>query len=239
MSIAMSTSPTETSGQAAQKLLAALSSLTYQQKQLVRDGEYSAVLHHILRQRRKTNLAIAAMAFVFGYFAVRTAMSGSLPWFSLGTCACFSWWVYSRVSKERATAGSMRPYTDAGDEGTPPGTLATELRLNHSLSYDQLQLLKQGKATEAAESLAAERRKNGTTMLFWVGPLAFKLILLTSLAAVYTNTMLIMLVADFLAIAMVCIIVVLAALRELRIAKQLLERSKAVQLNSTDPEEFC
>ena len=204
-----------------------LASLTYQQKQLVRDGEYSAVLHSILRKRRISNFLVSALALFFGYVSFRAIVSGTFPWLSSTFCIFFSWWVYSRWSTEQASARLVRQHEPAHSSSTPSNALITELRSNHCLSYDQLQLLKQGKATEAATSVAAVRRGNGLNMLFWTGPLCGKLFLSAWLTSSLQIPPVIVL-TDFFAAGCVCLMVVLAALRELRIASRLLEKVKAV-----------
>lgn len=230
MSIAMSTSPTETSGQAAQKLLASLSSLTYQQKQLVRDGEYSAVLHHILGKRRATNIVVAAIAFLIAYFAIDSIISGGLPWLRGSFCVCLFWWLYTRLAAERAAVRSMPKDADLSGTKGLFNDLASELRLKHSLSYDHLQLLKQGRVNEAATAVAAVRRENGLKLLFWILPLGGTLIFAAIWRYLESYSTPLLLLMHLLMIAIICLMMVMGAIRELRIASELTEK-----INATAP----
>ncbi len=146
-----------------------LSVLTFQQKQLIEAGEFSPVLQQILRKRLPLTAVISAFALLFAYFAVRSVTKSDLSWPSMGAVAGLCWWLYSRFSRERAAVKSVGRYAETSSSvGISASPLATELRLNHRLSFDQHQLLKHGKPVEVATEIAAERRRNGKTLLLWI-----------------------------------------------------------------------
>lgn len=217
---------------ATRKALERLSLLTFQQKQLIETGEFAPVLQQILRGRLLLTAVISGFTLLFGYFALRSATIGDISWPSVSAVAGFSWWLFSRLSKERNAVKSVRQYaeTNSGD-GSSTSALVTELRLNYRLSYDQHHRLKQGQPVEIATEIAAARRQNGKTMLLWVWPLSAGLFILDAVQPQDPNAPDGLFVYDFIAVAITCSIIILTGLifglRELRMASALEQKIDA------------
>ncbi len=212
--------------QAAVRAIESLSHLTYQQKQLLKSGELSAVFNQVVKKRRFSTLVIGAIALLSTYFAVRTAAAGSFAWVSTTFAVVYSWWTCSRIAKQNAVARSVRHFTESRPEAiSPVDTLAADLRLNHRLSYNQQQSIKAGDIAQVASEVAASRRRNGRTMLLGIWPVCAALFVLDSFQHRDPNMPDALLLQDFLSIIVGCIILIACAtvfgVRELRIASRL------------------
>lgn len=159
----------------ARKGIHSLATLTYQQRQLLDAGELLPVFYQVRRRRRLNSAFGGTIMLLCSWLTIRSALAGSFDWVSTFVTIFAGWIIGSRFRKERQVEISIRHFLNtpeqsprgsvSGNDAAPACRLETELRLNEPLTFEHLQLLKQGKVSDVARLISGTHSRNGTTTL--------------------------------------------------------------------------
>lgn len=160
--------------------LARLGSLTYQHRQLIKDGDVLSLLEQFVAARESSDWMYIVGTVGFGANFVFGLPVGQLNWISgFIAAACF---VSYRTQKQTITSVTqvVREFADTQGYKAPSreSQLQTELRVHYSLTYQQTQQLKAGDAFTVATDIAASHRRNG-----WLQPVVMSVCALPQLTS--------------------------------------------------------
>lgn len=125
---------------------------------------------------------------------------------------------------------SVTAMTEPSSNDSPQmDSLANDLKTNHRLSDDQQKRMNDGGTTDVANELAASHRKNGRMMLLGAWPICAVIFFMDSFKKADPSLSDALRMQDFIATVATCVIIIVCTLvfglRELRIAKELEQKS--------------
>lgn len=160
--------------------LGQLTTLTFQQRQMLRDGDVLSLLDELATKWRKFQWMYALLAAMLAVRCLSTALMSQIPWWSAAGMLFFLYQLHRSRSTVRKVTEVVRRFAARQDYTDPTceSLLLTELRTRYTLSYQQLQMVKAGEVVTVARELAADLK--GKQM---IGPLAISFVSITQLAA--------------------------------------------------------
>lgn len=143
--------------------LGQLGNLTYQHRQMLKDGDVLSLLEQIVAARQSHDWMSICGTVGFGANFVFGLPVGQLNWISgIIAAACFFSYRAQKQTIEKVTK-IVREFADTQGYQAPTqeSQLQAELRTNYSLTYQQNQQLKAGDTIAVAARIAASHRRNG------------------------------------------------------------------------------
>lgn len=154
------------------KAFGRLGTLTYQQRQMVKDGDVLPLLDQFSSAQKGNNWFYLAIIFALGLRCLFGLFERQLHWIS-GLVAAV---VLLHMSKQKTTVAEVealvRQFADQQGYQAPTreSLLLTELRTGYSLTYDQHQMLKAGEvvtlATQIVKTTKQSARVQSVVMTF-------------------------------------------------------------------------
>lgn len=147
--------------------LSQLGSMTYQHRQLLKEGDVLSLLEQFVAVRQSHDWMNILGTVGFGANFVFGLPVGQLNWISgVIAAGCFLSYRTQKLTIERVTK-IVREFADTQGYKAPTqeSQLQAELRIHYSLTYQQKKQLKAGDTIGVATGIAASSRRNGWIQL--------------------------------------------------------------------------
>ena len=156
------------------KALGCLGTVTYEHRQMVRNGESFALLEMFVTKQRSGDWIFVAVAVAFGANFIAGLFVGQFSWISAAIAAVVALLLLGQRRNAQDVTRQIRQYVH--DRGETPSTqesvLASELRLRYPLDYQSRQRLKRGEVIPVARETLTDLRKQRWTQLSAMGLIA-------------------------------------------------------------------
>jgi hypothetical protein len=128
------------------KALSRLGSLNYQHRQMLKDGDVLSVLEQFVAARQSTDWIFVGGKIVCALYFVFGLLDGQLNWIAAIILPLLIWPHSKQKQTIKEVTSIVRQFADANGYQAPTheSQLLAELRLHHSLNYQQNKLLKAG-----------------------------------------------------------------------------------------------
>lgn len=145
------------------KALSRLGTLSYQQRKILKDGDVLSVLEQFVAAQKSSDWLHLGAVVVFGAKAVFGLLLGQFNWISgcISGVAALGYWKQRTTIREVTVIVRNYALAQGYQVPTKESLLMTELRLHHSLTYQQQQQMKAGEVVDVAKGVARSARRSG------------------------------------------------------------------------------